>query len=252
MSNCCGSCGACFLQADGSIVKRVEVNGAYKYTLEDLTVSSTAPASFISTTEVDCSRFEAASTPPNTIAVLEEVDADGKQTGVLVQVVEAADGTKSYINLSDNSAYVAPAGSTLHTAEDTDFQERTIVLCDEGTEVISTTIYKDGDIADVVSTTITTLGGAAHTLSGNERAGSCSDAIKEHQEIACFIEVDASGVPVPDKVKVTGYVKYVVNSSVSPATTVTSFFDDADAPLAKAGTDAAGTGTAGFKKTQCC
>lgn len=247
MSCCDGNCGACYEQADGSIVKRTEVNGAYEYTLEDLSVSSTVPANFISTAKVDCAKFESATTPPTTIAVLEEVDADGKQTGVLVQVTEAADGTKTYTNLSDNSAYVAPAGSTLHTSEDTDYNERTIVMCDEGVDVISTIIYKDGDITDVVSTTITTLAGTAHTLSGNETAGSCSDAIKEDQETACFVEVDTSGVPVPDKVKVTGYIKYVTDTSSSPSTTVTSFFDDADVALAKAG-----TGAAGYKKTSCC
>lgn len=247
MSGCFGSCGACFLQADGSIVKRTEINGAYEYTLTDLTVSSVAPASFISTNKVDCAKFDAASTPPTTIAVLEEVDVDGKQTGVLVQVVENPDGTLTYKNLSDGSAYTAPAGSTLHTSEDTDYNENTVVLCDEGTDVIRTVIYRDGDITDVVSTTITNLAGAAHTLSGNERSGSCSGLVKTDQENACFIEVDASGVAVPDKPKVGGYVRYSTNAAVSPSVTTSEYFGTDDVALTKAA-----EGTAGFRRVECC
>lgn len=246
MSNC-NNCSKCYQQADDSIVKRGEREGAYIYTLPDLTVTATMPATFISTTEVDCSKFDSATQPPVTIAVLEEVDADGKQTGVLVQTVENPDGTLTYKNLSDGSAYVAPAGSTLHTSEDTDYNENTVVLCDEGTDVIRTVIYRDGDIADVVSTTITKLDGSAHTLSGNERSGSCSGLVKTDQENACFVEVDASGATVPDKPKLGGYVRYSTNAAVSPAVTTSQYFGTDDAELTKAA-----TGVAGFKRVECC
>lgn len=230
MSNCTNCC-KCFLQADGSIVKRADRAGStsgFVFTLTDGTMSETAPASFISTTEISCSKFDQASNPPNTIAVLEEVDADGKQTGVLVQVVENPDGSKDYTNLSDGSAYTAPAGSTLHTSEDTDYNEQTVVMCDEGTDVVRTVIYVDGDITDVVSTTITTLDGTTHTLSGNEIAGSCSNQISIDQEQACFKE---SGNV--DAVVVQGYVKYSYNSTTA-ATTTTWHQNVDDAELVKA------------------
>lgn len=244
----CDNCCKCYQQADGSIVKRSEREGAFIYTLPDLTVTATMPASFVSTTEVDCSKFDNATQPPKTISVLEEVDAAGKQTGVLVQVVENPDGTLTYKNLSDGSAYVAPAGSTLHTSEDTDYNERTVVLCDEGVDVISTIIFRDGDITDIVSTTVTKLDGSVHTLSGNERSGSCSALVKTDQEIACFLEVDASGAVVPDKPKVGGYIRFTTDAAVSPSVTTSAYFDDADAPLTKAA-----TGVAGFKRAaDCC
>ena len=243
----CQNCSKCYQQADGSIVKRGEREGAYIYTLPDLTVTAVMPATFISTTEVDCSKFDNATQPAKTISVLEEVDAGGTQTGVLVQVVENPDGTLTYKNLSDGSAYVAPAGSTLHTSEDTDYNERTVVLCDEGADVISTIIFRDGDITDVISTTVTKLDGSVHALSGNERSGSCSALVKTDQEVSCFIEVDASGATVPDQPKVSGYIRFTTDAAVTPAVTTSAYFGDDDAVLPKAS-----TGVAGFKKVKCC
>lgn len=246
----CSNCCKCFLQADGSIVKRADRTGTasgFVFTLTDGTMSETVPATFVSTTEVSCAKFDQAANPPNTIAVLEEVDVDGKQTGVLVQVIENADGSKTYQNLSDNSPYVAPAGSTLHTSEDTDYNERTIVLCDEGVDVVTTVIFKDGDITDIVSTTVTKLDGSVHTLSGNERSGSCSNLVKTDQESACFLEVDATGASVPDQPKRSGYVQYTTDGGVTPSVTTSVYFDDSDTLLAKAA-----TGVAGFKRVQCC
>ncbi|MDB4461518.1 hypothetical protein N9043_01060 [bacterium] len=220
----CSSCCKCYLQADGSIVKRGERIGAaggFIYTLTDGTMSETAPVPFTSATEVACSKFDQASSPPNTIAILEEVDADGKQTGVLVQVIENPDGTKTYLNLADGTPYVAPAGSTLHTSEDTDYNERTIILCDEGVDVVTTLIFKDGDITDVVSTTTTKLDGSVHTLSGNETAGSCSGQITYDQELSCFKDTTDN-----DAALKSGYIKYEYNSATK--TTVSTFHDGSD------------------------
>lgn len=244
----CKSCCKCFEQADGTIVKRSERDGAFIYTLPDMTVVTTAPVSFISTTEVDCAKFDMASLPPRTAEILEEVDVDGKQTGVLVRVIENADGSLTYVNLSDGSAYVAPAGSTLHTSEDTDYNERTVILCDEGTDVISTLIFKDGDIADVISTTITKLDGSAHVLSGNETAGTCAGQVNTDQEVACFVSVSATGVPIADQNTIRGYIRYTTNASVSPSVTSSEYFKlEDDSVLTKYV-----SGTAGYKPIECC
>ena len=79
MSNCTNCC-KCFKQADGSIIKRADratSSTGFVYTLTDGTMSETLPTGFVSTEEISCSKFDQASNPPNTIAVLEEVDAYG-------------------------------------------------------------------------------------------------------------------------------------------------------------------------------
>ena len=225
----CTNCCKCFQQANGSIVKRGERNGEFTYTLADLTIATITPVDFITTMEVDCSKFDLATLPPRTIQVLEEVDVDGKQTGVLVQVRELADGSTEYVDLSTGSAYTAPVGSTLHTSEDSDYNERTLVLCDSGVDVVSTTIYRDGDMTDIVSSTITKLDGSVHTLSGNERAGSCSGLTKFDQENACFLEVGNINA-----ITIRGYIQFITNTSVTPAVTNSTWFDQDDAELVKA------------------
>lgn len=225
----CSNCCKCFQQADGTIVKRGERDGAYIYTLQDLTVSSTAPASFVTTTEVDCAKFDSATLPPRTIQVLEEVDDTGTQTGVLVQVRELADGSTEYVNLADQSTYTRPAGYTLHTSEDTDYNERTLQMCDNGIDVVTTIIYRDGDITDVVSSATTKLDGSAHTLSGAERGGFCSGLTTFDKELACF-----RNTADPGSLTIRGYVLFTTNASVSPAVTTSAFFDVNDVALDKA------------------
>ena len=191
----CKSCCKCFEQADGTIVKRSERDGAFIYTLPDMTVVTTAPVSFISTTEVDCTKFEMASLPPRT-----------------------------------------------------EYNERTVILCDEGTDVISTLIFKDGDIADVISTTITKLDGSAHVLSGNETAGTCAGQVNTDQEVACFVSVSATGVPIADQNTIRGYIRYTTNASVSPSVTSSEYFKlEDDSVLTKYV-----SGTAGYKPIECC
>ena len=224
----CTNCCKCFEQADGTIIKRSERNGAFIYTLPDLSITDTMPGTFITTTEVDCAKFDLASQPPKTIDVLEEVDTTGSQTGVLVQVVENADGTIDYFNLSTGAAYTLPAGFELHTSEDTDYNEHTYFMCDAGIDVKTTVIYKDGDITDVVSSTTTKLDGSAHTLSGNEVAGSCSGLISTDKERACFLEIGNANA-----VTTRGYIRYTTNNAVTPAVTTTEWFDNADTLLSK-------------------
>ena len=232
----CNNCCKCFEQADGSIIKRGETDAGWSYTLPDMTIVTTTPADFTSAVEVDCLKFEQAVQPPQHIDILEEV-CDDKQTGVLVHVQELADGTKTYTNLATSAEYTMPpaAGCELHTSEDKDYLTKDTEMCDGGVDVIRTIVYVDGDITDVVSTTVTTLDGAAHTLSGDEVGGFCAGQIQYDKEIQCFR--DTSSIDNP---RVTGYVQFQTNSTTG--VTATKWFDDMDVELDKAV----------FSKVECC
>lgn len=232
----CSSCKKCFELADSTLVRVEDVNGVRHYEVAGSNViTTTAPASMIYTKRVPCELFEAANKPPIGVAVLEEVDADGKQTGLLVHVTQNADGSYMRTNLSDGSAYTLPAGFDLHTAEDTDYQQHQQILCDGGETVLRVTVYKDGDIADVVSTTTMKLDGSAHTLSGNETAGDCnSNKMVNIENKICFGDPsDLSVTPV------MGYIRTTTDLNTDVSTT--DYFDNDDNPIA-----------AGLMPVKCC
>ena len=219
----CNPCCKCYEQADGTIIKRGERDGAFYYTLPDLTVVTEAPEGFTSKVEVDCSKFEMATQPPKSIKVLEEV-CDESQTGVLVHVEQLSDGTITYTNLATGEEYVPTSENcSLHTAEDTDYNEHTYFVCDSGIDVKVTVIYKDGDIEDVVSTTTTTLSGAPHELSKEGvTAGSCSGLVTyDYEYDKCFKDPSSADNPT-----VHGYIKTATNSATGIAATTWHLMSD--------------------------
>lgn len=233
----CSSCKKCYELADGTTLVRVEDrNGVRHYEVAGAgTISTTAPALMIYTKEIPCEVFDTANKPPVSVAVLEEVDADGKQTGVLVQVTQNPDGSLTHTDLSDGSAYTLPTGFSLHTAEDTDYLLHSEVLCDAGVTVFRTVVYKDGDITDVVSTTVTKLDGSAHTLSGAETAGDCNaNKVVDIENNICFGDPDD-----PSVVPVMGYIRTTTNLNTMASTT--DYFDSSDTAI-----------TAGLEPVKCC
>jgi len=232
----CSSCKKCYELADGTLVRIEDRNGVRYYeTAGAGVIVTTAPASMIYTKEVPCGKFNDANTPPTSVAVLEEVDGNGKQTGKLVQVTQNPDGSLVHTDLSDGSAYTLPAGFALHTAEDTDYLMDTEVLCDAGVTVFRKVIYKDGDIADVVSSTVTKLDGSAHTLSGAETSGDCnSNKVVDIENNICF------GDPAdPSVVPVMGYIRTTTNLNTMASTT--DYFASDDSAIA-----------AGLEPVSCC
>ena len=78
----CSTCCKCFKQADGSIVKRSERDGAFVYTLADGTVTATAPATFTNATEVDCTLFDQQVRRPEYDSEVMCESINGDETGV--------------------------------------------------------------------------------------------------------------------------------------------------------------------------
>ena len=232
----CGNCKKCYELADGTLVRIEDRNGnRFFETAGAGEIVDTEPALMIYTKEIPCEKFNDANQPPASVAVLEEVDADGKQTGKLVQVTQDPNGTLVYTDLSDGSTYTKPAGFELHTSEDTDYNLVTHILCDAGTTVFRTVIYKDGDITDVVSSTVTKIDGSAHTLSGAETAGDCNaNKIVDIENGICF------GDPGdPAVVPVMGYIRTTTN--LNTMASVTEYFDSSDTVIA-----------AGLEPVKCC
>lgn len=241
----CNSCNKCYEQADGTIIKRGWRDNAFYYTMPDLSIVTAMPAGFVSTAEVDCSKFDIASTPPVPAQVLEVVDADGNQVDdQLVRLIDYSDGSTAWKDLKTGTEYASEAdylaaightGGTTHTSEDTDYNERTVVVCDEGVDVVSTLIYRDGDITDVISNTVTTLAGAVHVLSGNEVSGPCSGTVSYDYEEACFRDPSSADNPT-----VSGYVQTTTNAITGLGST--KWFDSNDVELPKAN----------YNKVGCC
>jgi hypothetical protein len=238
----CNNCCKCFRQADGSIVKRSDratSDSKFAYELVDGTITEVAPANFITTEEVSCGLFDSLSSPPKPAAVLEVVDGDGNQIdNQLVRLIDYPDGTTKWRDLKTGTEYDTEAeyltaignpNGTTHTSEDTDYNERTVIICDEGVDVIATIVYRDGKINDVVSTTVTSLDGSVHTLSGNEKSGTCSDLMSTDKEVACFKETGNV-----DGVIISGYIIYSTDSSVTPSVTTSAWYDDNDVIVEKA------------------
>lgn len=221
------ACKKCYKLADGTTLVRTEDrNGVRFYEVAGSnSITDTAPALMIYTDEIPCEAFDNANLPAQNVAVLEEVDDSGKQTGVLVHTSQQANGDIVQTNLSTNAAYTLPAGFNLHTSEDTDYLLTTDLLCDAGVTVLRKTIYKDGDITDVVSTTVTTLAGASHTLSGAEVAGDCNanKVVDVENNIMFGDPSDPAVVPV------MGYIKSTTNLATNATTT--EYFDSSDTAI---------------------
>lgn len=222
----CTNCNKYFKQADNSVVGVFDENGAMHYIMPDRSITTTQPATFVSTNRVTKAEYDAQHEGAGTVVVLEEYDANMTPTGVLVRIVEDASGVITRENLSTGAAYTSPAGFTLHKNADYEFQERTEELCDNGVNVLRTTVYRNGNLNDIASQTVTTVGGAAHTLSGAEVLGNCQSLSEfDHQSRKFISKTD------PLSPRVDGYIRYTTDKTTGATTS--SYFDADDNPLAK-------------------
>ena len=217
-----------FKQADGSIVGMFDELGVKHYILPTRQIVKAQPSNFIVTNRVTEDAFDdqLKSVGLVTVVVLEEYNASNAPTGKLIRVKEDELGEISYEDLSDGSAYTKPAGYSLHKSADYEFSELVEFLCDNGVTVKRVTIYRNGNVADVASTLVTTASGATHTLSANALYGNCNDQKEyDHQARKFSHKTD---VTAP---RVDGYIRYVIDKVTGD--TSSAFFTADDQPLSK-------------------
>lgn len=218
----CSTCSKCFKQADGSIIKRSERDGAFVYTLADGTVTATAPATFTNATEVDCTLFDQQVRRPEYDSEVMCESINGDETGVRVLVVRHIDfltgaPVVAYYNL-DGTAFTGDTANLVQCGNIDNPEADPREMCDGQTTFIRWYLLEDGEPTG--TTFDTDLSGAPYAPVGTPVMGACTDQISVDYESACFR--DPSSV---DNLKINGSVVRTTNR-VSGAVTVTYIDDD--------------------------
>lgn len=235
----CNTCTTCFKQADGTVIARSELDGAFVYYLTDGTRTSTAPATFTNATPVHCSLYDNQIVPTDHEShILCEVDANGDATGVRVMTITTVDPitklpTVTRYDLATLAVWTGNANNLIVCGVDQQLESDAVAMCDNGVNFIRWTVKEKGQPTGTVYDT--DLLGATYTVVGTPVIGTCSDQIVFDYEPACF--KDPSNI---DNLKVSGSIKYTTNKSTG--ITTISYIDDAGADLAMVT----------YKKVACC
>ncbi len=235
----CSSCCICFKQADGTVVKRSEIDGAFVYFLPNGSRTTTAPANFANDNPVDCSLYENQVAPADhEMQIFCVEDANGDATGVRVMTISHVDpvtkepSIKRY-NMADMSEWTGDPATLANCGTDDQLESDPVFMCDGGTTFIRWVLKEKGQPTG--DTYDTTLAGAAYTASGNEVPHACNEQVVYDYESACFR--DPSDI---DNLKVAGSIKRSTNL-VTGAVTI-EYLDDAGNVL----------DMNAYKKVPCC
>ena len=235
----CNNCSTCFKQADGTILKRSQVEGSWVYYLPDGTRTITTPPNFVSTTPVDCSLYDNQITPDDHEShILCVRDAAGDATGVQVMAITTVDPITKVpkvvrYNLADMSVWTGDLATLGICGTDQQVESDPAYFCDGTTTFIRWVVKEKGQPTGVVYDT--DLAGAPYTPVGTPAPGSCTDQKLVDYENACFR--DPSNI---DNLTVNGSVRRVTNKATGAVTV--DYIDDTGAVLPMAT----------YKKVACC
>jgi len=235
----CNSCPVCFKQADGTVIKRVQVDGAFVYYLADGTRTSTMPATFVNTTPVDCALYDNQVLPTDHESHIFCVrDANGDATGVQVMAITTVDPITKLpavvrYNLADMSVWTGDPATLGICGTDQQVESDPTYFCDGAVTFVRWVVKEKGQPTGV--TYDTDLAGAPYTPVGTPVPGGCTDQRMYDYENACFR--DRSNI---DNLTINGSVRRVTNKATGAVTV--DYLDDTGAVLPMAT----------YKKVACC
>lgn len=213
----CTTCSLCFRQADGSVVKREQFEGAFIYYLPDGSRTTVMPASFINTDPVDCSLYNNQVAPTDhEMQIFCEVDANGDATGVRVMSISYVDPVSKdpsvvRYNMADMSEWTGDPTTLTTCGTDGQVESDAVAMCDEGVEFLRWIVKEKGEPTG--ESYDTDLAGNPYTPSANAVARSCSELVEFDYEPSCFR--DPSNI---DNLKISGSVRYQTASSTGAST----------------------------------